>query len=78
MGGMYKSAVLAHYKGSQSAVARALKITRASVHNWPELIPEQSAYRLQSITRGKLKVDANAYDVAKGRVAPRVSEVHAS
>lgn len=65
---MWKHAVLAFYGDNQSAVARALKITRASVNGWPELVPEASAYRLERITRGKLKVVPDLYDQAKGRV----------
>lgn len=65
--GMYKSAVLALYGDNQSAVARALKISRASVNAWGEIIPETQAYRLERITRGKLKVDSAEYDRRRSR-----------
>jgi len=65
---MRKSDVLAYYDGNQSAVARALNITRASVNGWPDLVPEAQAYRLERITRGKLKVDPRTYDLVKGRL----------
>lgn len=65
---MWKHAVLAYFAGNQSAVARALKITRASVNNWPDLVPEASAYRLERITKGELKVIPAVYDRAKGRL----------
>lgn len=67
--GMWKSAVLTFYDNNQSAVARALKITRASVNAWPDLIPEASAYRLERITNRRLTVDAGLYDRAKGRMS---------
>jgi len=72
---MWKHAVLAFYDDNQSAVARALKISRASVHNWPDLIPEASAYRLERITNGKLKVVPALYDQAKGRTNSSPSRV---
>lgn len=72
---MWKHAVLAFFGDNQSAVARALKITRASVNGWPELVPEASAYRLERITDGKLKVVTALYDRAKGRVAASPSRV---
>lgn len=74
---MWKHAVLAFYGDNQSAVARALKITRASVNGWPDLVPEASAYRLEKITDGKLKVVAALYDRAKGRIDSTSSRVTA-
>jgi hypothetical protein len=68
-GAMRKSDVLAHFGGSQSAVARALKITRASVHGWPELVPEASAYRLERITAGELRVSPAIYERARAKRA---------
>jgi hypothetical protein len=72
---MRKAVVLAHYGNNQSAVARALKITRASVNAWPDLIPELSARRLQEITRGKLRFNSSLYDKAK---EPKSSAVGAT
>jgi len=59
---MRKSDVLSHFGGNQSEVARVLGITRASVNGWPDLIPEAQAYRLERLTRGKLKADVAEYD----------------
>lgn len=59
---MQKSAVLAFFDDNQSAVARALGITRASVNAWDDLIPELRAYRLERVTKGKLKVDPKLYE----------------
>lgn len=57
---MHKGKVLEFF-GTQAKTARALGITRVSVHSWPEIIPEGAAYKLQVITRGKLKVDPALY-----------------
>ena len=57
---MYKSHVLAHF-GSQVAVAQAIGITKSAVSQWPELIPESKAYRIQEFTGGVLKVDPSLY-----------------
>jgi transcriptional repressor of cell division inhibition gene dicB len=64
---MHKTEVLEFFGGNQSAVARALHIARASVNDWPELIPERSAYRLERITEGKLKVRVRLYDMRRQR-----------
>lgn len=47
--------------GSPAAVARALGITRAAVSKWPEVIPEGSAYKLEVVTGGKLRVKPELY-----------------
>ncbi len=58
---MLKSTVLKYY-GTGAAVARALKISSAAVTQWPEVIPEKQAYRLQILTKRVLKVDPSLYD----------------
>ncbi len=57
---MWKSAVYRHYK-SFKAIAEALGITKSAVSQWPDLVPEGMAYKLESLTRGKLKVRARLY-----------------
>jgi hypothetical protein len=57
---MLKSAVIAHFK-TQAAVARALEITEAAVSLWDEVIPEGSAYKLESLTKRVLKVNPALY-----------------
>ena len=52
--------VIAHY-GSRAAIATALGISRAAVGKWPEIVPEGSAYKLESITERKLVVDRALY-----------------
>lgn len=50
---MWKTDVLNFY-GSWTAVAQALFITPAAVSQWPELIPERQAYRIEKLTGGQL------------------------
>lgn len=52
------------YFGSQSEVARVLKITRSAVNKWPDIVPEGKAYRLQAITSGALRVKTEVYENA--------------
>lgn len=58
---------LAHYDNDAHKVAAALGISRQAVEQWGENVPETSAYKLQVITAGKLKVNQAAY--RKGRAA---------
>lgn len=58
---MYKTTVLSHFGNSQVAVAKALGITKSAVSQWPPVIPEAKAYRLQDLTGGVLKVDPSLY-----------------
>lgn len=53
-GSVKKSDVL-EYFGGVSKAANALGITRSAVSQWDETIPESSAYKLESLTGGKLK-----------------------
>lgn len=66
---MLKSTVVAYF-GNQSEAARALKITRISVSEWPdppEPIPEICALRLHIRTRGQLRYNEKLYDRRKRR-----------
>ena len=58
---MYKSDVLSHFNDNQAEAARALGITRQAVDFWGDIVPETSAYKLQVITRGALKVNPALY-----------------
>lgn len=67
---MRKQAVLDHFRPKSAkpndkgftATARALGITKSAVCQWDEeLIPEGMAYRVQVVTRGKLKVNPKDY-----------------
>lgn len=70
---MLKSAVIAHF-GTQAAIARALEISEAAVSLWDEVIPEGSAYKIESMTRRALKVDPSLYSKTNhGRRADQAS-----
>lgn len=58
---MRKTDVLSYYEGNGAAVARAIGYTRSAVQQWPEIIPEAAAYRLERATGGDLKVDPSLY-----------------
>ncbi|KNC93639.1 Cro/CI family transcriptional regulator [Trabulsiella odontotermitis] len=53
--------VVSHF-GKKANVARALKISRSSVSEWGELVPERRAARLEKITGGALKYEASLYE----------------
>jgi DNA-binding transcriptional regulator YdaS (Cro superfamily) len=57
---MLKSAVISHF-GSAAAVARALGLTRGAVWQWPEIVPRSSAYHIEVVTGGQLRVDPSVY-----------------
>jgi DNA-binding transcriptional regulator YdaS (Cro superfamily) len=61
---MLKDDVIAHF-GSAVAVARALKITKGAVSQWPSIVPRGSAYQVQVITGGRLQVDPSDYPAKK-------------
>ena len=52
---MRKTDVIQHF-GSAAKVAAALDISRAAVSQWPEDVPESSAYKIESVTGGALRV----------------------
>lgn len=56
-----RTAIAIKHYGSQAALARALNITRSAVSQWGPIVPEGAAYKLQSLTDGKLKVDPAVY-----------------
>lgn len=57
---MKKTAAIAHF-GSAKALADALEISKGAVSQWDDAVPEGSAYKLQVITGGKLRVDESMY-----------------
>ena len=58
---MLKSTALQHFGGSVTILARAINVTRAAIYQWPDVVPEGSAYKLQAVTGGELKVDPAMY-----------------
>lgn len=57
---MRTKAVINHFK-TRSGVALALGISRAAVSKWGPIVPEGSAYKIESITRGAVRVDPKLY-----------------
>lgn len=66
---MRKSQVINHF-GTATAAAEALGITVQAISQWPEdaegLIPEGSAYKAESVTNRKLRVNARLYRRGQG------------
>jgi transcriptional repressor of cell division inhibition gene dicB len=50
--------------GSEGELAAALGITRQAVNLWkaPDLVPKGTAYQLQVITAGRLRVEPKLYE----------------
>jgi hypothetical protein len=57
---MLKQTAVKFFK-THTAVAEALHISRAAVSKWPHVVPEGSAYKLQFITGGQLRVNERLY-----------------
>lgn len=57
---MRKTDVHKHFK-TWAAVGRAIGYTRSAVQQWPDIIPEAAAYRIERVTDGALKVDPTIY-----------------
>ena len=57
--------VLAHFNNDSYEVADALDITRQAVEQWGRVVPQGSAYKLEVLTKGKLKVNPADYEKAK-------------
>ena len=70
---MLKSVALAHFK-KVSAVAAALDISVQAVSQWGPLIPENAAYKLESITKRKLRVNPADYANITARQAKLASQ----
>lgn len=47
--------------GNRAAIAKALGISRAAVSKWGDVVPEGSAYKLESLTAGALRADSSLY-----------------
>ncbi|MDA5609347.1 Cro/CI family transcriptional regulator [Pasteurella multocida] len=57
---MLKTDVI-NYFGKLENVAKALSISVSAISQWNEVIPEKNAYKLQDLTKGKLKVNRDLY-----------------
>ena len=60
---MKKSEVVAYF-GNQTKLAEALGVNKSSISQWPDIIPEKQAFRIERITKGKLKYDPKLYNTA--------------
>jgi len=69
---MLKSVAIAHF-GSRVALAKALGVTKGAVSLWGQVIPEGSAYKLESLTKGALRVDPQLYAKTSARTHPNTS-----
>ena len=49
------------YFDGRRALAERLGITTQAVAKWGEAVPEGSAYKLQAVTNGRLRVDPSVY-----------------
>lgn len=61
---MKKETAIQHF-GSAAAVARAINRAPSAVVEWPAIVPEGMAYKIQVITRGRLRVDTSLYGKKK-------------
>jgi len=49
------------YFDGRRALAERLGITTQAVAKWGDSVPEGSAYKLQALTNGRLRVDPSVY-----------------
>jgi hypothetical protein len=70
---MYTRDALKHFGGNRAASARALGITRGAVSLWGKVVPEGSAYKLESVTSGALKVNPDLYPRSTQRTSSALS-----
>jgi len=61
---MTKKEVLEHF-GSAAKTARALRISRAAVSVWPDVLSESTAFKVELVTNGILKTDETKAFLAK-------------
>ena len=67
-----KSQDVINHFGSKANTARALNISRPSVTNWGEIVPEPQALKVEKLSGGKLKADLKFYAAHKAtRLAER-------
>jgi DNA-binding transcriptional regulator YdaS (Cro superfamily) len=57
---MKKKTVVKHFN-TQGSIARFLGISRQAVSQWPDIIPEAAARKIEKYTDGELVVDEGLY-----------------
>lgn len=60
---MFKDDVIKFF-GNSRKLARVLNMSPSAISQWGKVIPEKNAYKLQYLTKGKLKVDSDLYSKA--------------
>jgi DNA-binding transcriptional regulator YdaS (Cro superfamily) len=73
---MRKQDVISHF-GTLTAVATALEISVAAVSQWPAIIPEGAAYKVESVTEGELRVNPKLYRRLKANSKRAMSALNA-
>jgi hypothetical protein len=58
---MRKTDVLDYFDGRVQALADFLQVHRQTIYQWPELVPEGKAARLEKLTSGALRYDPSVY-----------------
>jgi hypothetical protein len=53
--------------GSPAVINRLLNLSRTAAHQWGDVVPMGSAYRLQELSNGKLRVDPDLYQHGRPR-----------
>ena len=69
---MLKETAIAHFGGA-AGLARAIGRTPSAVTEWPDIVPEGMAYKIQVITGGLLQVDPTLYKKAEPRPRRRAT-----
>lgn len=63
---MRKADVIAYF-GDEVQTAAALEVSKQAVNMWGEIVPRGTAYEVEVITGGALKVDRDVYRQLKAR-----------
>ena len=48
-------------RGAKSKITKLLGLSSGAISQWGEVVPEGQAYKLESLTKGRLKVDPTLY-----------------
>ncbi|CAB4223435.1 DNA-binding transcriptional regulator DicC [uncultured Caudovirales phage] len=67
---MLKETAIKHF-GSAAAVGRAIGRAPSAVTEWPDVVPEGMAYKIQVITGGLLQVDQALYQKTRERATAK-------
>ena len=56
-----KTSDVVKFYGTKSQIARALEVSRQAVSEWGDVVPESSAWKLEALSAGALRVDRKMY-----------------